>query len=166
MAKKKTYGPIFVVEVKPKSGKRTRLQNYKKKVKGKPDMKPTKNPKVTKNKGDRLRIIVKDIYADNGDIVGADGRSYNYVIDDPVNGNAAKLYVKMRDVEYTGLWGEIYTVKKGDNLTKIAKDVPGYGFSNKSFVDLIYEANKKVIGKDKNLIKPGQKLWIPGFRRG
>jgi nucleoid-associated protein YgaU len=52
-----------------------------------------------------------------------------------------------------------YVVKKGDCLWKIAarKDVYGDG----SKWPKIYNANKKVIGKNPNLIKPGQKLVIP-----
>lgn len=50
-----------------------------------------------------------------------------------------------------------YTVKSGDSLWKIAKSIYGDGSQFKK----IYEANKSVIGKDENLIKPGQKLVIP-----
>lgn len=46
-----------------------------------------------------------------------------------------------------------YTVKKGDNLSKIASK---YGTTWQS----IYEKNKKVIGDDPNLIKEGQVLTI------
>lgn len=47
-----------------------------------------------------------------------------------------------------------YTVVKGDNLTKIARK---YGTTWQK----IYEANKSLIGKDPNLIYPGQVLTIP-----
>lgn len=50
-----------------------------------------------------------------------------------------------------------YTVKSGDTLWAIAKTYYGNGSDFKK----IYEANKSVIGKDPNLIKPGQKLVIP-----
>lgn len=50
-----------------------------------------------------------------------------------------------------------YTVKRGDNLWKIAKRYYGSG----SKWPKIYNANKKVIGKNPNLIYPGQKLVIP-----
>jgi nucleoid-associated protein YgaU len=50
-----------------------------------------------------------------------------------------------------------YTVKKGDSLWKIAKRVYGDGGKWRT----IYDANKKVIGKNPNLIYPGQKLVIP-----
>lgn len=68
--------------------------------------------------------------------------------------------MKQADREYIR-FGEIYTVKKGDNLTKITKKK--YKSGNKDNVNMIYQANKHVIGKDKNLIKPGQMLLIPYF---
>jgi len=53
---------------------------------------------------------------------------------------------------------KVYTVKPGDSLYKIAKQIYGNG----SKYNLIYEANKNVIGKNPNLIYPGQKFVIPG----
>lgn len=49
------------------------------------------------------------------------------------------------------------TVKSGDSLWKIAKEIYGDGAQYKK----IFEANKSVIGKDPNNIKTGQKLVIP-----
>ena len=49
-----------------------------------------------------------------------------------------------------------YTVKKGDYLSKIAKEV--YGDSSK--YNVIFEANKPML-KDPDLIYPGQVLRIP-----
>jgi nucleoid-associated protein YgaU len=51
---------------------------------------------------------------------------------------------------------QFYTVKKGDYLSKIAKEV--YGKANK--YDIIFEANKPML-KDPNMIYPGQVLVIP-----
>jgi len=51
---------------------------------------------------------------------------------------------------------QFYTVKKGDYLSKIAKEV--YGNANK--YNIIFEANKPML-KDPNLIYPGQVLIIP-----
>lgn len=51
-----------------------------------------------------------------------------------------------------------YVVKRGDSLWKIAKKVYGNG----SQYNKIYNANKKVVGKNPNLIYPGQKFIIPG----
>lgn len=51
---------------------------------------------------------------------------------------------------------QFYTVKKGDYLSKIAKQV--YGNANK--YNVIFEANKPML-KDPNLIYPGQVLIIP-----
>lgn len=50
-----------------------------------------------------------------------------------------------------------YTVVKGDTLWGIAKKYYGDGSKYKK----IYDANKKVIGSDPNLIKLGQVLTIP-----
>ena len=50
------------------------------------------------------------------------------------------------------------TVKKGDTLTALAQKLLGDG---KRWREL-YEANKDLIGKNPNLIKPGQKLKLPG----
>lgn len=50
-----------------------------------------------------------------------------------------------------------YVVKPNDSLWKIAKAIYGDG----SKKDKIYNANKSVIGKNPNKIKPGQKLVIP-----
>ena len=49
---------------------------------------------------------------------------------------------------------QVYTVKSGDSLSKIAKNYPGMTWQK------IFEANKDQI-KDPNLIRPGQKLKIP-----
>jgi nucleoid-associated protein YgaU len=51
---------------------------------------------------------------------------------------------------------QFYTVKKGDYLSKIAREV--YGNANK--YNIIFEANKPML-KDPNLIYPGQVLVIP-----
>lgn len=68
--------------------------------------------------------------------------------------------MKQADLEYMR-FGEVYTVQEGDNLTKIAKHK--YKSDSQGNVDMIYQANKHVIGKDKDLIKPGQMLLIPYF---
>ena len=50
-----------------------------------------------------------------------------------------------------------YTIKKGDCLWNIAKKFYGKGAK----YTVIYNANKKVIGGNPNLIYPGQVLTIP-----
>jgi len=58
---------------------------------------------------------------------------------------------------------QIYVVAKNDNLTKIARKFSGKRSSGKviaQYVDLIFEANRDVL-KDKNSVRPGQKLQIP-----
>lgn len=49
-----------------------------------------------------------------------------------------------------------YTVVKGDNLSKIAKNLTGSSANWKA----IYEQNKEIIGGNPNLIYPGQQLVI------
>jgi nucleoid-associated protein YgaU len=49
-----------------------------------------------------------------------------------------------------------YTVQKGDNLSKIAKEMYG----NANAWRRIYEANQDII-KNPDLIRPGQVLKIP-----
>lgn len=55
-----------------------------------------------------------------------------------------------------GAGGQTYTVKSGDSLSKIAKDI--YGDASKW--NRIYAANKDKI-KDPDLIHPGQEFTIP-----
>lgn len=50
-----------------------------------------------------------------------------------------------------------YTVKSGDNLSKIAKNFYG----NANDWDKIYQANKDTLTKGSHLIYPGQELTIP-----
>ena len=59
-------------------------------------------------------------------------------------------------VEKTDIYGH-WTVKSGDSLSKIAKDVYDDG---KKYMK-IYEANKATIGDSPDRIKPGQKLQLP-----
>lgn len=51
-----------------------------------------------------------------------------------------------------------YTVKRGDSLWKISKQIYGNGAQWKK----LYNSNKNVVGKNPNLIYPGQKFIIPG----
>jgi nucleoid-associated protein YgaU len=55
---------------------------------------------------------------------------------------------------------QFYTVKKGDYLSKIAKEV--YGDAMK--YNIIFEANRPML-KDPNLIYPGQVLVIPPLEK-
>jgi LysM repeat protein len=53
--------------------------------------------------------------------------------------------------------GSNYTVQPGDTLSGIAQQA--YGDGNEW--PKIYDANKQVIGKDPNVIRPGEVLYIP-----
>ncbi len=68
--------------------------------------------------------------------------------------NKLKKYIDPE--EYSLIYNKepiIYIVKKGDNLTKIAKKY------NTTWQN-IYNKNKDIIGPNPNLIYPGQKLYI------
>jgi nucleoid-associated protein YgaU len=53
-----------------------------------------------------------------------------------------------------------YTVKDGDTLWSIAS----WRYGDRTREDMVYKANKEVIGPDKNLIRTGQKLYLPFWR--
>lgn len=52
-----------------------------------------------------------------------------------------------------------YTVQSGDNLSRIATRF--YGSGSADNVNRIYFSNQATIGPNPNLIRPGQKLYIP-----
>lgn len=58
------------------------------------------------------------------------------------------------DIKSTEGSEQIYEIKPGDSLSKIAQHYPGVTWQK------LYEANKDVI-KDPNVIHPGQKIKIP-----
>jgi LysM repeat protein len=60
--------------------------------------------------------------------------------------------IKVEKSDIYGYW----TVKSGDSLSKIAKDV----YDNGNMYMKIFEANKDQL-KDPNMVKPGQKLVLP-----
>jgi nucleoid-associated protein YgaU len=152
---------VQLVKVKPDSGKNTRLQKFETKLNGLPKIKPTKKPnKVVRSKDTLLRVSgthkLSESDVGDGVVKGSDGRSFYQVTDDPYNGDAAKLYVKVSDVEIYRT-GEVYTVKPKDSLTKISKEFYG---DKINLADDIYKANKDVIGKNPDLIHPGQTLFL------
>lgn len=53
-----------------------------------------------------------------------------------------------------------YTVKSGDTLSKITNWLRAQGVKNLT-IPKLYETNKSVIGKNMNVIKPGQVLKVP-----
>lgn len=52
-----------------------------------------------------------------------------------------------------------YTVRSGDSLSTISQQF--YGNMNADNVARIYYSNQTTIGANPNLIRPGQKLYIP-----
>ncbi len=141
--------------------------NYEGEIEKRPDMEPV-FPAVTKKKGELLRLSTKHelgMGIDNA-IRSADDDDefFRYVTDDPSNGDAANLYVKVQgsddsfDLEIVTT-GISYTVIDGDNLSKISMEINGSARNRE--VEEIYQINKRIIGNDKNLIHPGQILLIP-----
>jgi nucleoid-associated protein YgaU len=62
----------------------------------------------------------------------------------------------VKNVPEDNKYTQYYEVKKGDSLSKIAKEYYG----DPMLYPRIFEANRDVL-KDPNKIKPGQKLRIP-----
>jgi nucleoid-associated protein YgaU len=56
---------------------------------------------------------------------------------------------------------KVHIVRSGDWLSKMARTYYG----NMYKWPVIYEANRKVIGRNPNLLRPGQKLIIPDLPR-
>ena len=52
-----------------------------------------------------------------------------------------------------------YTVQSGDNLSRIAQNF--FGNMSADNVNRIFYSNLETIGPNPNLIRPGQKLYIP-----
>lgn len=65
-------------------------------------------------------------------------------------------YLMPEEVEDT-LTDHMYLVKPGDCLWKIAYQQYGHG----AYYDLIYRMNREVIGRDRELLLPGVRLYIP-----
>lgn len=84
-------------------------------------------------------------------------REINVRITTPVNNKAPVKKAASRPAASKPPVPKTYTVKSGDSLWKIAEKY----YRNGAQWRKIYDANKKVIGKNPNLIYPGQKLVIP-----
>ncbi len=94
---------------------------------------------TAKNLDEKQKIL-----ASAGNVDGVDGVEDNLVLSEP-------LKFEMPDFSKT-----MYTVKSGDNLSKISKEV--YGDPNK--YNTIFEANKPMLSNP-DKIYPGQVLYIP-----
>ncbi|MBD2731778.1 LysM peptidoglycan-binding domain-containing protein [Nostoc sp. FACHB-892] len=71
--------------------------------------------------------------------------------------NNVLLFSRINEQEEASIvGGYTYTVKRGDSLFKIAKRYCGKG--NKW--TQIYKDNKRKIGSNPDLIRPGQKLYL------
>jgi len=125
-------------------------------------------------KGEKLRLLVTetpinhDVYIDTLEHIWAGGHGdaqYNITLAEareliittqPQAGTQAQVQPEppKRPAPPTP---KTYTVKSGDSLWAIAKQTLGDGSRWRE----IYNANAGVIGKDPNLIKPGQTLRIP-----
>lgn len=102
--------------------------------------------------GDKIRVSgtaknldeKQKILASAGNVDGVDGIEDDLLLSEP-------LKFEMPDFNKT-----MYTVKSGDNLSKISKEV--YGDPNK--YNMIFEANKPMLTHP-DKIYPGQVLYIP-----
>ncbi|HEU4551385.1 MAG TPA: LysM peptidoglycan-binding domain-containing protein [Chitinophaga sp.] len=105
------------------------------------DLQVTEQNNVLYISGTAPAAQVKDQLWDTYEKLDPEMRSADVVMNISIAGGAPK--------------GEqVYEVKAGDSLSKIAKNYPGVSWKD------IFEANKDQI-KDPNLIHPGQKLKIP-----
>jgi hypothetical protein len=85
--------------------------------------------------------------------------------------DAGKLYAGSWQFGFSGIIGavgcaschaeKIYRVRKGDNLTKLAKQFNLASQGGLKGYERIHRRNRKVIGGNPNLIKPDQTLLIP-----
>jgi Dyp-type peroxidase family len=69
------------------------------------------------------------------------------------------LYIPILEGNTTPRQGQTYLVQQGDYLFLIAERA--YGDGNGNLFNLIYEANRNVIGSDPTVLVPGQVLRIP-----
>jgi nucleoid-associated protein YgaU len=67
------------------------------------------------------------------------------------------LYIPILEGNTTPVPGQTYLVQQGDYLFLIAERAYGDG----NLLNLIYEANRDVIGPDPTVLVPGQVLRIP-----
>lgn len=94
---------------------------------------------VAKNLDEKQKIL-----ASAGNVDGVDGVHDNLTLAEPLK------------FDFPDFSKAMYTVKSGDNLSKISKEV--YGDANK--YNTIFEANKPML-TDPDKIYPGQVLYIP-----
>jgi len=111
--------------------------------------------------GEELKVKASDVKEEGGKLIIKGLAEYGIDRDhiwDAIKKQAGweKEIVADIKVEKTDVYG-YWTVKSGDSLSKIAKDV----YDDAGKYSKIYEANKATIGDNPNLIKPGQKLALP-----
>ena len=111
--------------------------------------------------GEELKVKAGDVKEEGGKLIIKGLAEYGIDRDhiwDAIKKQAGweKEIVADIKVEKTDVYG-YWTVKSGDSLSRIAKDV----YDDAGKYSKIYEANKATIGDNPNLIKPGQKLVLP-----
>jgi len=111
--------------------------------------------------GEELKVKASDVKEEGGKLIIKGLAEYGIDRDhiwDAIKKQAGweKEIVADIKVEKTDVYG-YWTVKSGDSLSRIAKDV----YDDAGKYSKIYEANKATIGDNPNLIKPGQKLVLP-----
>jgi len=111
--------------------------------------------------GEEVKVKASDVKEEGGKLIIKGLAEYGIDRDhiwDAIKKQAGweKEIVADIKVEKTDVYG-YWTVKSGDSLSRIAKDV----YDDAGKYTKIYEANKATIGDNPNLIKPGQKLVLP-----
>ena len=111
--------------------------------------------------GEEVKVKASDVKEEGGKLIIKGLTEYGIDRDhiwDAIKKQAGweKEIVADIKVEKTDVYG-YWTVKSGDSLSRIAKDV----YDDAGKYTKIYEANKATIGDNPNLIKPGQKLVLP-----
>lgn len=111
----------------------------------------------TVKKGQGLMQVAREVYgADNADkymvIYEANKKT--------IGSNPDKVKAgQVLTIPELGSPSRTYTVKQGQGLMQVAREV--YGADNANKYMIIYEANKKAIGSNPDKVKAGQVLTIP-----
>lgn len=122
--------------------KYAKLINYAK-IAGVKDLSVVEKDNVLYVSGQALQVVKDEIW-----------KMYDEIDPDMRSGDLVLKIEVLQGSNIPSSSEEIYEVKAGDSLSKIAKNYPGMTWQK------IFEANKDIL-KNPDLIQPGQKLKIP-----